>query len=61
MTEPSEAELVRVVFWLPVVGIELVLILEAAGGGRDVHHQSLRYREVGPCHGVVLGTGPLHG
>ena len=61
MTEPSEAELVRVVFWLPVVRVELVLVLEAAGRGGGVHPQSLRYREVGPSHGVVLGTGPLHG
>ena len=61
MAEPSEAELVWVVFRLPVLRVELVLILETSRRGGDVHHQSLRYREVCPGHGVVLGAGPLYG
>ena len=59
LTKPNEPKLIWVVLRLPVVGVQLVLLLEAAGGRGDVDHHSLGDGEVGPGHRVVLGAGPL--
>ena len=59
MAKASEAELVGVVLGVPVVGVELVLVLEAPGGGGDVDHEALGDGEVRPGDGVVLGAGSL--
>ena len=59
MAEASKAKLVWVIHRVPVVRVELVLVLEAPGGGGDVDHQALGDGEVRPGDGVVLGAGSL--